>query len=133
MSATKEVQLDVYNMPKNIVYQFNQDGHYVWKVDRYSTLEGKYPSNVATEFVEVYALDDKGNLVCEWSGGLIGELDHFGPTFSRKDGNFGIFSYDMDKGRVFKSDMPLKKVPKELSDQLEVPKNKDPWPRYYKI
>ena len=130
MDKVTQTVLDVYNMPKNTLYQFSSDGSYVWKVDRYSTLNGDYTSDVPSEFVEVYTIDEKGNLICQWSGGLIGDLTVFDTEMTREEGSFGIFSYDMDMGKVFTADIPLQEAPIELSEQLEVPENKTPWRRY---
>lgn len=116
--------LDIYNIPRDVLYQYSTKGYYVWKVQRYSTLNGNYESATATLFTEIYRVNGDGTVSCQWSGGLIDNPSVYGKGSANGENVFGIFSWDMDTSSNFQIDMPLTVAPAEIASKVKMPTSK---------
>ena len=114
-------ELTVYNIPKNVLFQFSTSGSYIIKVDRSVSLGGNYIRDISSTFTEVYNQDENGDLYCTLSGGLTQNPHVFGKNGIMGDKVFNIFSYDMDTSADFAVDMPLKEADEEISKQVPIP------------
>lgn len=111
--------INLRNMPKSELYEYAKN-KYVWKILRAGgTREAKYLSSMDkfSEFIEVFSLENNGDLICECSG-----FFHTSPALTNekgidKEGYFYIFSYDEDRGFKFKQEQDLIKAPTEIQDK----------------
>lgn len=93
-------KLNVYNIPNNILYQFDEN-RYVWNVSLPKTREGNYEGSM--EYTEVYEKNN-GLFNIVVSGRLINNPN------TMKEDEFSIFDYDQDTRYSFKQNMPLREA-----------------------
>lgn len=111
-------KINLKNMPCGQLYEYS-DGCYVWKVLRaHATRDGNYLTDDPTprECTEVFGMQNDGNLGCVWSGQLITNPGVYNEEGLDANGNFSIFSGDLDSVRSFHQEHEL--VPAPLKCQI---------------
>jgi len=112
-------ELNVYNLPEDMLYQYSTRGEYIIKLKRNSTRIGNFASKEPKLFTEVYVMVESGELKCAWSGLLINDPSAYGKSGSYGENIFGIYDYDMDAVANFEVNMPLTFRP-ELEEYLDL-------------